>query len=58
MNKYIVKYGIGTLPKLMTEKQALNYGNKIIPSDLKKAGFITSLFKTETHLRINFSKGY
>lgn len=55
--KYIVKYGIDTLPNKLTEKQAIRHGNKIMPKDLKRVGFIASLFIGDDFIRINFSKG-
>jgi hypothetical protein len=54
--KYIVKYGIDTLQNKLTQKQAIKHGNKIMPRDLKLAGFVTSLFICDSHVRINFSK--
>lgn len=48
--------GIDNLPMQLTEKQALIYGNKKMPIDLKKAGFKTSLFITDNFIRINYGK--
>lgn len=58
----VVKMGIGTLDKPMTQKQALNYGIKNMPMDLKRAGFACSVFVSDSNIhggtwfRINYSK--
>lgn len=61
--KLLVKIGTGTLNKPMTEKQAKTYGDKNMPDDLKKAGFITTVSLSDADLhgglwyRVNYTKG-
>ena len=62
MEKRIVKVGLSKLDKPMTYKQALNYGNKNMPEDLKKAGFICticvsdSIIHDDLFYRVNYTK--
>jgi hypothetical protein len=60
--KYEVRIGIGRHPKKMSYAAALRYADAMMPPDLRRAGFVASVFKTsfEIHggewLRINYSK--
>ncbi len=54
--KLPVKFGVSVLPMLLSYKQALAYGEKHMPRDLKAAGFKTSIFIGDGFLRINFGK--
>ena len=64
MKKYLVKIGLSSLETKMTIKQALRYGNNAMPNDLKRAGFKTTIFCSDSHpemfngsyLRINWGK--
>ena len=62
MNKHTVKVGLDTLPQKLTETQAIRYGIRNMPGDLKKAGFTVLLFKAEhdtngwVGLRIGYCK--
>lgn len=57
-----VRVGLGTLDTPMSKAQALRWGQRNIPADLKKAGFQTSVFTSDpdihggTFYRINHSK--
>ena len=57
-----VKVGIDVLPKPMTAAQALLYAIRNMPRDLKRAGFVASVFASNSELhgglffRINYSK--
>ena len=59
--KLPVKYGLGQLPA-MSRRQALRYAQKHMPKDLKRAGFIPSVFESDpvihvSHFfRINYGK--
>ena len=60
--KLVVKIGISSLEMPMTETQALRYGKNAMPMDLRKAGFVCSVFHASQelhgteHYRINYSK--
>ena len=60
--KYEVKINGSTLERPLTMKQAERYGRNAMPEDLKRAGFVCSVFLTtrEIHggewLRVNYSK--
>lgn len=60
--KLDVKFGLGTLDKKMTKTQAMRWGERNIPGDLKKAGFTCSVFESDPDihgghwLRINYGK--
>jgi len=60
--KQVTKIGIQTLDQKMTHKQALAYGNKHMPTDLRRAGFVCSVFCADSEIngwsgfRINYSK--
>jgi hypothetical protein len=60
--KYEVRQGVGILPRRMTLEHARRYANRIMPGDLRRAGFVASVYLTcpEIHggewIRINFSK--
>jgi hypothetical protein len=60
--KLPVKIGVDLLPKPMTAAQALLYAIRNMPSDLKNAGFVASVFASNSELhggsffRINYSK--
>lgn len=60
--KLPVKMGLGTLDKPMTHAQALRYGERHMPLDLKRAGFKTVVFKSDSEIhgglwyRINYTK--
>ena len=46
----------------MTQAGALRYARRMMPADLKRAGFVASIFATDTELhgglwyRVNYSK--
>lgn len=58
---YPVKVGLTTLDAKMTREQAMSYGKRYMPADLKRAGFetIVCLSDPEIHggtwLRINYA---
>jgi len=60
--KYPVRIGGSTLEMPLTINKAERYGRNAMPQDLKRAGFICSVFLTsrEIHggewLRVNYSK--
>lgn len=60
--KRIVKVGLGQLGKPMTKKQAYRYGEKNMPSDLRRAGFETFVFVSDEDIngglwfRVNYGK--
>lgn len=61
--RYPVKVGVNeTLPRQMTREQAMRYGQRHMPRDLKRAGFdtVVCLSDPEIHggtwLRINYGK--
>lgn len=60
--KLTVKIGISSLEMPMTRKQAERYGRNAMPADLKRAGFVCTVFKTDREIhggewfRINYSK--
>lgn len=60
--KRIVKVGIGQLDRPMTQTQALNYGKRHMPNDLRQAGFKVSVAASDSEIhgglwfRINYSK--
>lgn len=62
MEKRTVKFGLSTLPNPMTEAQAKRYGDRNMPSDLKRAGFETVIFSSDaeinggTFFRITYGK--
>jgi hypothetical protein len=57
-----VRVGIGRLPEPMTKAQAMRYGNTHMPEDLKRAGFVTVVTKSDPELhgelwfRISYGK--
>lgn len=57
-----VRVGGGVLPSPMTAQQAVRYGDRNMPKDLRAAGFKTTVFRAdpEIHgsawLRINYGK--
>ena len=60
--KHIVKMGAGTLDKRLTTVQAVRYGIRAMPNELKKVGFEVVIYRA-THdingwngLRINYGK--
>jgi len=38
-----------------TRKQAIRYGNKTMPAELKRLGWETFIFENDTYYRINYS---
>lgn len=60
--KLPVKIGISSLEMPMTRKQAERYGRNAMPADLKRAGFVCTVIKTDAQIhggewfRINYSK--
>lgn len=54
--KHLVKLGNSSLETMMTEKQALQYGKKAMPEDLRRAGFVCVIFQGDNFLRINYAK--
>ena len=58
------KIGIGTFPEPMTYNQALRYGQKNIPDDMRRAGFTVHIFRSDAEIhgsdfyRINYVKHY
>lgn len=60
--RYPVKTGLTTLDRRMTREQAMRYGQRHMPQDLKRAGFDTVVCLTDpeihggTWLRINYGK--
>lgn len=60
--KRIVKLGLGQLDKRMTKEQALRYGDRYMPADLKQAGFKCIIFTSDIEIngnlfyRINYGK--
>jgi len=58
--KLPVKVGCGTLDKPMTRAQAQRYGEKVMPTDLKRAGFECVIARTDIEIhggewfRINY----
>jgi hypothetical protein len=60
--KRTVKIGCGALDKPMTAKQAEGYGDRRMPSYLKRAGFKTSIFISDVDIngslfyRISYGK--
>jgi hypothetical protein len=60
--KLSTKIGLSTLPAPMNEKQAKAYGKRNMPSDLRRAGFVVSVFRSDLEIhgadfyRINYSK--
>lgn len=43
---YVVRIGLTELPNRLTESQALRYGKRNMPADLRRAGFVVSVFHT------------
>lgn len=60
--KRIVKIGIGQLDRRMTRDQAMRYGKRHMPADLKRAGFECTIFASDLEIngslfyRINYGK--
>jgi len=60
--KMTIKLHLTILPSPMTEHQALRYGQRVMPADMKKAGFTVVLFHASLAIngwdgiRINFAK--
>lgn len=57
-----VKIGLQALDKKMTRKQAEQYGWKVMQLDIRRAGFVCSVYRTDKEIhggewfRINYSK--
>jgi hypothetical protein len=62
--KLPVKIGIGVSDKQMTRKQALSYGKRIMPADLKRAGFEVRVSRSDPEMhggdwfRVNYCHSY
>lgn len=63
MKKLPVFYGTGRDPVgVMTKAGAVRYGERMMPADLKRAGFAVSVFRADAAIngadfyRINFGK--
>lgn len=62
MEKLPVKVGILTLDKQMTRDQAMRYGKRYMPADLKRAGFECFVSKSDAEMhggawyRISYGK--
>lgn len=60
--KRLVRVGLSVLPEPMTLAQARRYGAKHIPADLKRAGFVPSVYISDPEIngssffRVNYSK--
>lgn len=60
--KRIVKVGLHTLDKPMTREQAMRYGIRRMPPDLKRTGFECVVARSDTDMhgglwfRINYGK--
>jgi hypothetical protein len=60
--KLLVKIGLHTLDKAMTREQAMRYGQRHMPADLKRAGFQCVVAKSDPEMhggewfRINYGK--
>lgn len=58
--KLLVKSGLHTFDKPMTRKQAMRLGQRLMPADLKRAGFETIVCRSDaemhggTWFRINY----
>ena len=50
MEKLMVKVGASTLPKPMTREQAQRWGERNMPADLKRAGFVTVVGKSDAEM--------
>ena len=48
--KLPVKVGLSTLPHPMTRQQALRWGDRHMPADLKRAGFQTVIARSDLEL--------
>jgi hypothetical protein len=57
-----VKCGLTTLPRPMTRDQAQKWGERNMPADLRRAGFVCVVAKTDPELhggewfRVNYGK--
>ena len=60
--KQTVKVGLSTLDQKMTHAQAMTYGKRNMPADLRAAGFVCVVFQATSDingwdgLRINYGK--
>lgn len=60
--KLMVKVGLSTLDKPMTRAQAKRWGERNMPTDLKRAGFETFVGKSDAEMhggvwfRVNYGK--
>ena len=48
--KLMVKVGLSTLDKEMTREQALRWGNRHMPADLKRVGFECFVGKSDAEM--------
>ena len=61
VEKRSVAIGVSVLPKKMSKKQAYNYAWKVIPKDMKSAGFVPVIFESDEEIhgslfyRINYA---
>jgi hypothetical protein len=61
---YLVKHGLSTLDRRMSIAQAKRHGERMMPPDLKRAGFVTLVGVAPTwltgadedYIRINYGK--
>jgi hypothetical protein len=57
-----VKVGSGQLDRHMTRAEARQYGERNMPADLKRAGFVTVVFRSDPQIhggnwfRVNYAK--
>ena len=64
MERLIVKVGCGELEKPITRSQAERWGRQNMPSDLRKAGFVVDVYRTDPVInggdwfRVNYVKRY
>ncbi|WP_445333611.1 hypothetical protein [Thauera sp. ZXT1-4] len=64
MERLPVKVGCGVLEKPMTRSQAERWGRQNMPSDLRKAGFVVDVYRTDPVInggdwfRVNYVKRY
>lgn len=60
--KLPVKIGLSTLEMPMTRQQALRYGERAMPNDLRRAGFHTTVARSDVEIhggewfRVNYGK--
>jgi hypothetical protein len=59
-----VKVGIGQLPNPMTKAQALRWAQANMPADLRRVGFVASVFTSDPQIhgadyfRVNYSMSH